>query len=335
MNSSRQSAARPTKLAFSLMLAAAAVVVGSANPASAQEGLPSQAVAALHSAFGVHHARAVHAKGIVLTGRFYPDAGARRLSRAAIFIRSTPVIVRFSDFTGLPDIPDTSGSANPRGMAIKFGTVDGAAMDIVAHSFNGFPVKTAAEFAELFRAVGASGANAPKPTPLDGFLAVHPVAKIFLTTQKPPPESFATSAYFGVNAFSFTNTRGETIGVRYRFVPAAGERFLDTATLATRGADYLVSEVAERVAKGPIQFVWYAQLSEPGDKLDDPSVPWPETRKLIKLGIISIDRFASDQPAMNKHLIFLPGRIPDGVAPADPMVDVRTAAYPISFGERQ
>ena len=31
-----------------------------------------------------------------------------------------PVVVRFSDFTGLPNIPDTEVKANPRGFAIKF-----------------------------------------------------------------------------------------------------------------------------------------------------------------------------------------------------------------------
>ena len=33
-----------------------------------------------------------------------------------------PVIVRFSDFTGLPDIPDTEVKANPRGFAVRFST---------------------------------------------------------------------------------------------------------------------------------------------------------------------------------------------------------------------
>jgi catalase len=35
---------------------------------------------------------------------------------------SVPVMVRFSDFTGLPDIPDTEVKANPRGFAVRFST---------------------------------------------------------------------------------------------------------------------------------------------------------------------------------------------------------------------
>ena len=75
---------------------------------------------ALHVAFGEHHARAVHAKGILLEGSFTAGASAKTLSRSPIFAGGTlPVIARFSDFTGIPDIPDTASDANPRGFAIK------------------------------------------------------------------------------------------------------------------------------------------------------------------------------------------------------------------------
>ena len=109
---------------------------------------------------------------------------------------------RFSDFTGIPTIPDNVGEANPRGFAVKF-KAPGGDFDIVTHSFNGFPTKTAGEFRELLLAIPVSGKDAAKPTALDKFLAAHPIAKTFLTSQK-SPESFATSAYFGVNAFKFT-----------------------------------------------------------------------------------------------------------------------------------
>ena len=102
---------------------------------------PAALVAALHAAFGEHHARAVHAKGIVLEGVFAPTCQARELSSVSLFAGgSVPVTVRFSDFTGIPDIPDTADGANPRGLGVKFRLPDGAAMDVVAHGFNGFPV---------------------------------------------------------------------------------------------------------------------------------------------------------------------------------------------------
>jgi catalase len=297
---------------------------------------PQQMVDALHSAFGVHHARAVHAKGILLMGTFTPSADAQRLSKAAAFSSGTvPITARFSDFTGIPDIPDTVGGANPRGFAIKFKLPGDASMDIVAHSFNGFPTATTNEFGYLLRAIGTSGPEATKPTDLDQFLATHPIAKAFLTTQKPAPVSYGTLAYFGVNSFKFTSASGGSQFVRYRFVPMAGEQFLDAAALKGKGPNYLSEEIATRISKGPIVYDWYAQIAAAGDAIADPSVAWPESRLLVKLGTITISRLVPDQPATDRVTIFIPNNVPAGIEPADPMLTIRSSAYPISFAGRQ
>lgn len=297
--------------------------------------LPAQLVQDFHGAFGNHHARAVHAKGTILEGSFQPSADAPALSSASVFAARVPITVRFSDFTGLPDIPDTSGDANPRGFAVKFHLPGGKTYDIVAHSFNGFPVATAAQFSSLLQALAQSGPNVAKPTPIERFFAEHPLALAFFTTQKPPPESFATSAYFGVNAFTFTDAAGHSHAVRYRFVPEAGEHYLVPAALAARSATYLVDEIGPRVGTRPVRFTWYAQISQAGDRVDDPSVAWPEDRRLVNLGVITIDRQAANTPETDRGLLFLPGNVPGGIGIADPMVTVRNAAYPLSFHERQ
>ena len=41
------------------------------------------------------------------------------------------------------------------------------------------------------------------------------------------------------------------------------------------------------------------------------------------------------QPNADKDLLFLPGRLSDGIETADPMLTMRQGAYPISFGQRQ
>ena len=51
---------------------------------------PQDLVDALHAAFGEHHARAVHAKGILLEGSFTPAKAARALSRSPIFEGAPP-----------------------------------------------------------------------------------------------------------------------------------------------------------------------------------------------------------------------------------------------------
>jgi catalase len=300
----------------------------------AQNDLPAALVQDLHAVFGEHHARAVHAKGVILTGEFVPTASARTISFATLFKTPTPVTIRFSNFTGIPTIPDNTNNASPRGLAMKFGPQDAGVMDIVTHSFNGFPVSNSSDFNLLLKAIAASGTDAPKPTPLEAFFAGHSAAQPFLTTAK-TPASFATATYFGVNAFTFTNAKKQMVAVRYRFVPQAGNHMLKDDDLKALSPEFLTAELKSRLTKGPIKFDWYAQIAEKADRLDDPSIPWPESRRMIKLGTISIDRMSTDQAGDDKKLVFIPANVPNGIAPADPMIAVRAAAYPISFGERQ
>ena len=151
---------------------------------------PAQLVQDFHAAFGDHHARAVHAKGLILQGTCTPSAKARELCRAQLFMESSvPVAVRFSDFTGLPNIPDTEVKANPRGFAIKFLMSDGLNTDIVSHSFNGFPVSTSSDFSGLLQAIACNGGQATPGSELEKFLGRHPTAKTFLTSQTQLPQS--------------------------------------------------------------------------------------------------------------------------------------------------
>lgn len=316
-----------------LLLTSSAIVLSGTG--AAQDVDPADLVKDIHAIFGEHHARAVHAKGVVLEATFEPTDEARQLSKAIVFAEKSSAKVRLSDTTGIPEIPDADPHASPHGLAIKFSLSDGNEMDLVTHSFNGFPAATAADFHLFLQAVAASGPGAPTPTPIEQYLQAHPNAVPFVTKQNPPPESFATTSYFGVNAFAFTDASGKKTVVRYRFVPEAGEKYLDAATAASRGPNYLMEEIATRVASAPVLFGWFAQIAQEGDKADDPSTPWPEDRQLVKLGTLTITGMAADQAGLDKSLLFLPNNVPDGIEPADPMIDVRSSAYPISFGERQ
>lgn len=102
-----------------------------------------------------------------------------------------------------------------------------------------------------------------------------------------------------------------------------------------KSATYLHDEVLERVKHTPIVFDWYAQIAEPSDVVTDPSIAWPDTRRLVKLGTVTITGQPPDPLAVDKSLLLLPGQPHDGVEPADPMLVLRNEAYPISFGERQ
>jgi catalase len=280
--------------------------------------------------------RANHAKGIMVSGTFTPTASAASLSKAPHLQKaSSPVLVRFSDATGLPTIPDASADANPHGMAIRFQLADGAFTDIVSISINGFPAATPEEFLEFLNAVAASGPDAPKPSPVEKFLGTHSAALKFVTTPAPAPVSFATQAFYGVNAFSFTNARGKTLYGRYRITPLAGEHALTKNQAAKAAPDYLMEELPARLKKGPAKFRISVQLALKDDVINDGTAVWPDNRPQVELGILTLKKVLPDSQQVEKTLMFSPLNLTDGiVASDDPILLARPAAYAISFGRR-
>jgi catalase len=319
-----------------LALALSPLLAPSAFAQNDQKSTPAGLVDALNGVFGKQtDNRAVHTKGIVLEGKFTPSPEAAALSKAPhLQGTAVPVTVRFSDFAGVPAIPDSDPNASPRGMAVKFHLPDGSDTNIVTHSYNGFPTATADEFQQLLIALAASGPDAPKPTPLEKFFETHPIAKTFLTAEKPAPVSFGTLPYFGVNSFKFTDAKGDVTYVRYRLEPEAGAQYLTKDQLAAAGPNYLVEEIGKRVGDGPVRFKYIAQVAEEGDKIDDPSIAWPDSRKTVELGVIEIDKVDADSATAERALIFQPTAVPAGIEPADPMISARSAAYAVSFGRR-
>lgn len=296
--------------------------------------LPVALVDALTKLAGGPHAgfRANHAKGVMVTGTFTPSAPARGLSKAPHFMKPVPVTVRFSNATGVPVLPDADPNASPHGMAIRFQLAGGASTDIVAISANGFPVATPEDFLALLQAVAASGPDAAKPTPIEAFLGSHPAALKFVTTPRPAPESFGTLAFYGVNAFKFTNAKKQDSYIRYQIVPVAGEHAL--AEGAKPAPNYLMEELPARVAKGPVQFKLMAQVANKGDNVNDPTAVWPATNKMVELGTISLNTMATNQAEAAK-ILYNPVSLPAGIAPSDdPVLAMRFPAYAVSFGRR-
>jgi catalase len=297
---------------------------------------PVETVDALNGVFGKQtHGRAIHAKGVMLEGTFSASPSAHSVSRAPHFSgASIPVTVRFSDFAGIPTISDTNGLASPRGMAIKFHLKGGSDTDIVAHSVNAFPSPTTSDFRDLMVAIGHSPPGTPSPTPAEIYLGGHPAAKAFFDNLTPPPVSYATLAYYGVNSFEFTSKKGGTRFGRYQIVPEAGVHLLPGSEVSAADPNYLRAEIGKRLQSGPATFVLEVQLAEAGDVIANPSISWPTSRPMVKLGVITITRVLPDSEAQEQKLMFTPAAVVDGVRAADPMVLDRNAAYGVSYGRR-
>lgn len=288
--------------------------------------------------FGLHPGfRPAHAKGLMLTGTFTPSAEAKSLTKAPHASRaSTPVTARFSNSTGLPQLPDSAPEANPRGLAIRFNLAEHVHTDIVSHSTDGFPTRDGQDFLELLRAAAASGPDVPSPRPIEQFLGTHPAALAFVQTPKPFPSSLARDSYFAVVAYSFTNAAGETRFGRYRILPESGNDFLNEDQVAQLKENYHYDELAERVSKEPIRFKIVVQIADPSDTVDNATVHWPANRKQIEFGTIELNQVMPDSLAQQKQIIFDPIPRVDGIEPsADPLLELRAAIYLLSGRRRR
>lgn len=294
---------------------------------------------ALDSISGLHPGyRPAHAKGVMVTGTFTPAPNATSLTRAPHIQRaSTPITVRLSDFAGFPTVADNDpNGASPRGFAIRFHLGDHVHTDIVAHSTDGFPVRTGEEFLEFLQAVAVSGPDATKPTLLDAFLANHPAAVAFLQAPKPIPTSFARESFFGVNALRFTNSAGESRYGRFRMNPVEGNEYLDEEGAATKGANFLFDELLDRLKREPIKFRIAVQLAESGDQVNDSTVHWPEDRAQQEFGEVILTEQAPPDDPESRRIIFDPIPRVDGIdASDDPLIEVRSAIYLISGRRRR
>jgi catalase len=276
--------------------------------------------------------RLVHAKGIVCQGTFSPEKGAASISRSAhLHAASVPVTVRFSDAAPDPGVADISPDSAPRGMAIRFALPNGRGTDIVAFSHNGFVVGTGEDFLALQKAVVATDPTKPHPWPIEVFVSTRPRTLKFVQDPKPTPVSFATEAFFGNNAFIFVNEKGVKQAGRYQIQPVAGQHYVSDADGKAKSPNFLADELRAHLAKEPIQFRLVVQLPNPGDPTNDASIVWPDDRKTITLGTITISSVVPDSDAAQRALGFDPIRLTDGIELSDdPLPALRSSVYMLS-----
>jgi catalase len=291
------------------------------------------------AAGGVHPGfRPGHAKGLLLTGVFTPSSDAASLTRAPHLQRpSTPVTVRFSDFAGVPTVPDNDPqAASPRGCAIRFHLAEHVHTDIVSHSVDAFPTRTAEEFLAFLNALLATDPAGPHPHALEQFLGAHPRALAFVQMPKPIPTSFAQESFFAVSAFTFTNADGASRSGRYRVLPVAGNAYLDEAGAAAQTPNFLFDELQERIAQEPVRFRIVVQLAEEGDIVDDATVRWPADRQQLTFGELALTAIAANNASEQQHIIFDPIPRVDGIAAsADPLFEPRANIYLMSGRRRR
>jgi len=331
----RSSRTRIQWIARTALLAAAAAWAGTA---SSQDGknIAQQIFDTMIQIPGANAAyRTAHAKGVVCEGTFTASKEAASLSRAAHFRGGPiPVTVRFSDASPDPLVADNL--PNPRGMAIRFSLPGGGQTDLVVLSHNGFIVGTPEDFLALQKAILATDPSKPHPWPIEAFLGSHPLALKFVQEIAAMPASYGTQGFFSNNAFIFVDQQGVKRAGRYKILPVAGQHSLSEADAKTKPANFLAEELKTRLKGGPVRYRVIAQLANAGDPTNDGSLVWPDDRKTVELGTLSLTAVRADSAAAEKALVFFPTNLPDGIELSDdPLPALRTSVYALSFGRRQ
>jgi catalase len=320
------------KIPLAIAVAAASLLISTLASAD-DAALVTEIVDTFYKIYGTHPGfRVNHAKGVVAEGSFVGTPAASALSRAALFDGSRiPVTVRFSNDGGLPTVPD-GAPGNPKGMAIKFHMPDGTEVDMVILAVKFFPVATGEQFRDLLVAISESPPGSPKPTKLDQFSASHPTFPASFGSA-PTPNSFADQEYHGIDAFIFVDKAGHRQAVRYVMTPEKAVT-LTADEAAKKPPNFLVDDLPQRIAKRPVVFHLKAQLAAPGDQTQDPSQPWPVDRKVVDLGVLTLDT-PVDTLEAQKTLLFLPSRLTDGIELSDDRLPViRSEVYVLAFARR-
>lgn len=327
--------------AIQLLLAGIVLPAGIPAAIASPSGPPVNAdevVGALEKASGVTPGeRRNHIKGVCAVGQFIGNQEVGKYSRSSLFSGKTiPVIARFSVAGGNPKVPDTT--KNPRGMALEFKLPDGRLQHMTMINTPMFGAGVPQTFLDQVIASTPDPATGkPDPEKMKAFKASHPDSRgqaEYLEKHNPPP-SFADSAYFGIHTFKFINKDSKTTLVRWRFVPQEGEKRLTDAQLKSMPENFLQQELIDRTRKGPVHWDMLVWIGEAGDPENDPTVLWPENRKQVKAGTLTITSAMPQKGAACEKVNFDPLVMADGIAPTqDPILLFRSPAYAVSFGKR-
>lgn len=315
--------------AISALLAIAAPI----SHASADDTDPEALVNALNAIFGANPGmRAAHTHGYCVKGSFTPTDEAGKLTKAPHFSGKGPwpVVGRFSMGGGNPTAPNAQKD-NVRALAIHFDLGGGNQTDMVMISAPVFAAKTPAKFLELLQTVATKDKDK-----IGAFFAANPEStrqKAWLTA-RPVPASYATTPYFGVHTFTLTNAAGEKQIIKWKLLPKAGEASLTDDEAKAKDPDFYKPEMTERLAKGPVEFDITAILGQPGDALDDPTAFWPDDRKSVSMGTLTISALEADATCDTN--MFDPTNVSDGIEGPenDGIFQIRSPAYAVSFSRR-
>jgi catalase len=273
-----------------------------------------------------------HAKGVVVSGYFDSNGNGQELSSAAVFAPGqVPVVGRFSLAGGDAHVADTPGAA--RGLGLAFGFPDGWQWRAAMLNLPVFPDNSARGFYDrLLASKPVPGTGQPDPAAMKAFLAAHPetAAAMAIIKKHPPTAGFGDSTFRGLNTFYFVNGARARTPVRWSFVPQ------QTAPPPQGGdANGLFDALVRQLRDGPLRWRLLITVANPGDPLTDPTLPWPDDRRTVDVGMLTLSTAATEAAGNARDINFDPLALPDGIeASDDPLLSARSDVYAASYRQR-
>ena len=293
--------------------------------------------------------RVVHARGTTAFGYFeaygaYGDEPIAKFTRAKVFAEAgkrTDVAVRFSTVAGGRDSSEVA--RDPRGFAVKMYTEEGN-WDLVGNNLGVFFIRDAIKFPDFI--------HSQKPDPVNfeagvanrafDFFSQSPEAMHMITILFSPrgiPADYRHQQGFGVNIYKWVNAAGESLLVKYHWIPKQGVKSLTSADAANIQAQTLGShtkDLYDAIEAGDYpEWELQVQVMEDHDHpeldfdpLDDTKV-WPEELFPPKpVGRMVLNRNPQNFFAENEQIAFGTGVLVDGLEFSDDKMLVgRTFSY--------
>lgn len=297
---------------------------------------PSRFVDGFQKVYGFHSGfRRNHAKGVCVRGFFVSNGRGTRLSKAVVFRAGRVLVIgRFSLGGGDPYVSDSPDQV--RGLGLQFSLPDGEKWRTAMIDFPVFPFHTPQDFYEnLLASQPDPNTHKPDPQKLAAFAASHPefVQAIKIIQSHPPASGFDNSAFYGLNAFRFTNAAGQSTFVRWALMPVQPFALASGSPQGDR--NYLFNALIASIHQHPLQWHLIVTIGQPGDPTDDASIMWPEGREQVDVGTLTLDSVESEETSPARDINFDPLVLPDGIAPSDdPLLSARSAVYSQSFTRR-
>jgi catalase len=275
-------------------------------------------------------ARNVHALGFGAHGTFTVTKDVHNHSYAKLFSsvgKKTDVFVRFSGvFTEQGD-PETIRDL--RGFAIKFYTEEGN-WDVLAVNtpvFNARDMKVGPDAIHAFKRDPRTAAW--NPTQTWDFIATHPESLhnvlMIYTDRVGTPLSFRYQHWFPCNTFSFINEAKQRFWVRFHFVSEQGWKGMtqDQAfALAGEDPNFHSRDMRQAIEKGMFpkwRLCYQVMTEEEGyakpELAFDSTKAWPHANyPLIEIGVIEVNKMASDYFAEVEQVAFSPATVVPGIS---------------------